>query len=60
LHPWHNIDRGRKTPNEIVAVIEIPLGSNVKYELGQENGRLNQFNKAQVILSIKRAASDVA
>jgi inorganic pyrophosphatase len=40
LHPWHDISPGKKIPEEFVAVIEIPLGSNVKYELDKESGML--------------------
>lgn len=40
MHPWHDIDPGKHTPKEFVAVIEIPLGSNVKYELDKESGML--------------------
>jgi inorganic pyrophosphatase len=32
LRPLHDIDRGGNTPKKFIAVIEIPLGSNVKYE----------------------------
>jgi inorganic pyrophosphatase len=40
LHPWHDINPGDKTPEAFVAVIEIPLGSNVKYELDKASGML--------------------
>jgi inorganic pyrophosphatase len=40
LHPWHDIHPGKKIPEEFVAVVEIPLGSNVKYELDKESGML--------------------
>jgi len=40
LHPWHDIHPGKKIPQEFVAVVEIPLGSNVKYELDKESGML--------------------
>jgi inorganic pyrophosphatase len=40
LHPWHDISPGKKTPEEFVAVVEIPLGSHVKYELDKESGML--------------------
>ena len=38
IHPWHDIDPGDKLPHEFHAVIEIPLGSNVKYELDKTSG----------------------
>lgn len=39
-HPWHDLSPGAKVPREFRAVIEIPLGSNVKYELDKESGLL--------------------
>jgi len=39
-HPWHDITPGDKLPTEFLAVIEIPIGSNVKYELDKETGLL--------------------
>jgi inorganic pyrophosphatase len=38
IHPWHDIDPGEDLPREFFAVIEIPLGSNVKYELDKTTG----------------------
>jgi len=40
MHPWHAIPSGRNGPKEVNAVIEIPLGSNVKYELDKDTGLL--------------------
>lgn len=40
MHPWHDIHPGKNIPEEFVAVVEIPLGSNVKYELDKESGML--------------------
>jgi inorganic pyrophosphatase len=40
VHPWHGIGAGPKAPGEVVAVIEIPSGGNVKYELDKETGLL--------------------
>jgi inorganic pyrophosphatase len=37
-HPWHDLSAGPDVPREFNAVIEIPLGSNVKYELDKETG----------------------
>jgi inorganic pyrophosphatase len=37
-HPWHDLSPGRNLPQEFKVVIEIPLGSNVKYELDKESG----------------------
>ncbi|MGD9644649.1 MAG: inorganic diphosphatase [Pirellulales bacterium] len=37
-HPWHDVPPG--TVEEFTAVIEIPMGSNVKYELDKATGLL--------------------
>jgi inorganic pyrophosphatase len=37
-HAWHDLSPGPKIPREFDAVIEIPLGSNVKYELDKGSG----------------------
>jgi inorganic pyrophosphatase len=37
-HPWHDIIAGEHTPKEFNTIIEIPLGSSVKYELDKETG----------------------
>jgi inorganic pyrophosphatase len=39
-HAWHDISPGKDLPYGINAVIEIPLGSNVKYELDKKSGLL--------------------
>ena len=38
IHPWHDLKPGDGVPQEFWAVIEIPLGSNVKYELDKASG----------------------
>ena len=38
MHPWHNVTPGEDLPKEFAAVIEIPLGSSVKYELDKPTG----------------------
>jgi inorganic pyrophosphatase len=40
LHAWHDVSPGKELPRDFQAVIEIPLGSNVKYELDKESGLL--------------------
>ena len=40
MHPWHDIDLGAEAPEVFNAVIEIPLGSTVKYELDKKTGLL--------------------
>jgi inorganic pyrophosphatase len=39
-HPWHDVTPGLHLPDEFTAVIEIPLGSSVKYELDKVTGLL--------------------
>jgi len=39
-HPWHDVHIGPKAPEEFQAVIEIPKGGKVKYELDKETGLL--------------------
>jgi len=38
IHPWHDITPGDGLPKEFNAVIEIPFGSSVKYELDKQSG----------------------
>ncbi|HZP33345.1 MAG TPA: inorganic diphosphatase [Candidatus Acidoferrales bacterium] len=40
MHPWHDLDPGDAVPREFCCVIEIPRGSNVKYELDKQTGLL--------------------
>jgi len=40
MHPWHEVPIGEKAPKEFQAVIEIPKGSKVKYELDKKTGLL--------------------
>ena len=37
---WHDVSPGNELPRDFTAVIEIPLGSNVKYELDKPTGLL--------------------
>jgi len=37
-HAWHDVSPGPLLPREFTAVVEIPAGSNVKYELDKETG----------------------
>src|SRR5213076_2031149 len=39
-HAWHDVTPGEHLPGEFMAVIEIPMGSSVKYELDKETGLL--------------------
>lgn len=40
VHAWHDVSPGPEVPRDFQAVIEIPLGSNVKYELDKSTGLL--------------------
>lgn len=40
MHAWHDVSPGKEVPRDFTAVIEIPLGSNVKYELDKATGLL--------------------
>jgi inorganic pyrophosphatase len=39
-HAWHDVTPGEKVPAEFTAVVEIPMGSSVKYELDKQTGLL--------------------
>src|SRR6516164_8506185 len=39
-HAWHDVTPGEHLPTEFTAVVEIPMGSSVKYELDKETGLL--------------------
>src|SRR5471030_2159875 len=39
-HAWHDVTPGASLPGEFLAVVEIPMGSSVKYELDKETGLL--------------------
>lgn len=38
MHPWHEVELGDQSPNIVNAVIEIPKGSKLKYELDKKSG----------------------
>src|SRR5947207_6697861 len=38
IHPWHDVTPGEGLPQEFQALIEIPFGSSVKYELDKTSG----------------------
>lgn len=40
LHPWHGVSRGDNVPDIITAIIEVPKGSQTKYELDKNSGLL--------------------
>ena len=39
-HPWHDLSPGENVPREFNAVVEIPMHSNVKYELDKSSGMI--------------------
>lgn len=39
-HAWHDVTPGPSLPDTFTSVIEIPMGSSVKYELDKETGLL--------------------
>ncbi len=39
-HPWHDVTPGEHLPQEFNALVEIPMGSSVKYELDKKTGML--------------------
>ena len=39
-HPWHDLEIGAEAPSCFNAVIEIPRGSKVKYELDKATGMM--------------------
>lgn len=39
-HPWHDVDPGPEAPREFLAVIEIPKGGKIKYEVDKSTGLL--------------------
>ena len=38
MNPWHDIHLGSQAPQEVTAIIEIPRGSKIKYELDKKCG----------------------
>ncbi|MFI3241704.1 MAG: inorganic diphosphatase [Alphaproteobacteria bacterium] len=40
FHPWHSVSFGENAPDEITAIIEVPKGSQIKYELDKPSGML--------------------
>lgn len=38
MHPWHDAELGDQAPETVFAVIEIPKGSKIKYELDKTSG----------------------
>jgi inorganic pyrophosphatase len=38
LHPWHEVSSGANAPHTVSAIIEIPEGSRIKYEIDKPSG----------------------
>lgn len=38
MHPWHGVEIGTDAPKIVNAVIEVPKGSKLKYELDKQSG----------------------
>ncbi len=38
MNPWHDVEIGTAVPERLTAVIEIPKGSKIKYELDKQSG----------------------
>ena len=38
IHPWHDVTPGEDAPQDFNAVVEIPFGASVKYELDKISG----------------------
>ena len=39
-HAWHDVTPGERLPREFTTIVEIPMGSSVKYELDKHTGLL--------------------
>jgi inorganic pyrophosphatase len=40
VHPWHGIEPGKRAPEIVDCIIEVPRGSRNKYELDKTSGLL--------------------
>ena len=38
MHPWHEVELYKDSPAIIPAIIEVPKGSQIKYELDKKSG----------------------
>lgn len=38
MHPWHEVETGKESPRIVNAIIEVPKGSKIKYELDKRSG----------------------
>jgi inorganic pyrophosphatase len=40
MNPWHDIEAGKRAPEEVNVIIEVPMGARTKYELDPQSGLL--------------------
>lgn len=40
MHPWHEVEHYKSFPQVLPAIIEVPKGSQIKYELDKKSGLL--------------------
>lgn len=40
MNPWHSVPVGKAAPQIVTAIIEVPMGSKMKYEIDKETGML--------------------
>lgn len=38
MHPWHEVELDEENPDIVPAIIEVPKGSQIKYELDKKSG----------------------
>ena len=57
MNIWHDISEERIQPENFSVLIEIPKGSNCKYELDKQTGML-RLDRAETIEIIERAIED--
>jgi inorganic pyrophosphatase len=38
MHPWHDVELGTQAPKLVAAIVEVPKGSKIKYELDKKSG----------------------
>ena len=38
MHPWHHVNRGDHPEESVSSIIEVPKGSQIKYELDKKSG----------------------
>ena len=43
MHPWHEVNHFALFPKVLPAIIEVPKGSQIKYELDKENNNFNNM-----------------